>query len=435
MSGSHPHHCHHTPDDHQTGQQPYGQIDPATHPAGGLGRRSMLAAAGGMLMLAAVPGTARAATAMTAGAASAGATAMGAPGASRASRISQGTTLVHADLHNHTVMSDGDGSADDAFASMREAGLDVAALTDHATMFAISGLSQSEWRATGDLANAADDPGQFTAIRGFEWSHPLQGHINVWNTSDFADLLRAGSPGSLYRWLTGRPGGLASFNHPGREIGRFDNFSYDASARQQLVGLEMFNRTDDYLFEGWSSWVASPLVACLNAGWRPGLTGVTDEHGTTWGFHEGKGRSGLWVAENTRAAVFEAMAARRCFATRVSGLRLDATANGVRMGGVIGLTSGDVRFRVDLDRGAVWDGKPLRVQVLRPGTSVPTVVDVVDTVSGSVADFTVPLDVADGDWIVLRVSDPELANPTPGPAGHPCNDFGVAYSSPWWLQP
>ncbi|WFE26648.1 CehA/McbA family metallohydrolase [Solwaraspora sp. WMMD791] len=431
MSGSHPHHCHHTTDDHQPDHVPYGQIDPAGHAAGsGLGRRSMLAAAGGMLMLAAVPGTARAATAMTAGA-----PAVTAPGASRASRITQGTTLVHADLHNHTVMSDGDGSADQAFASMREAGLDVAALTDHATMFAISGLSQSEWNTTGNLANAADDPGQFTAIRGFEWSHPLQGHINVWNTSDFADLLRAGSPGSLYRWLAGRPGGLASFNHPGREIGRFDNFSYDSAARPQLVGLEMFNRTDDYLFEGWSSRTTSPLVACLNAGWRPGLTGVTDEHGTTWGFHEGKGRSGLWVTENTRAAVFEAMAARRCFATRVSGLRLDATANGVRMGGVIGLTAGDVRFRVDLDRGAVWDGKPLRIQVLRPGTSVPTVVDVVDTVAGAVADFTVPLDVADGDWVVLRVSDPELANPTPGPAGHPCNDFGVAYSSPWWLQP
>ncbi|WJK40716.1 CehA/McbA family metallohydrolase [Solwaraspora sp. WMMA2056] len=430
MSGSHPHHCHHPIDDYQPDQVPYGQIDPAGHAAGGLGRRSMLAAAGGMLMLAAVPGTARAATAMTAVT-----PAVTAPGASRASRISQGTTLVHADLHNHTVMSDGDGSADQAFASMREAGLDVAALTDHATMFAISGLSQSEWNTTGNLANAADDPGQFTAIRGFEWSHPLQGHINVWNTSDFADLLRAGSPGSLYRWLTGRPGGLASFNHPGREIGRFDNFSYEAAARPQLVGLEMFNRTDDYLFEGWSSRTTSPLVACLNAGWRPGLTGVTDEHGTTWGFHEGKGRSGLWVTENTRAAVFEAMAARRCFATRVSGLRLDATANGVRMGGVIGLTAGDVRFRVDLDRGAVWDGKPLRIQVLRPGTSAPTVVDVVDTVSGSVADFTVPLDAADGDWIVLRVSDPELANPTPGPAGHPCNDFGVAYSSPWWLQP
>ncbi|MEU5566743.1 CehA/McbA family metallohydrolase [Micromonospora musae] len=425
MSGHHPPHCHH---DHGTDDEvPYGQVNVAAS----FGRRAMLAGTGGMLMLAALPSSAQAARTTTATAP----TATAAAGAARTSLITQGTTLVHADMHNHTVMSDGDGSADAAFASMREAGLDVAALTDHATLFAIDGLSSSEWRTTGDLANAANDPGQFTAIRGFEWSHPLQGHINVWNTSDFADLLRASSPGNLYDWLTGRAGGLASFNHPGREPGRFNNFSFDASVRNQFVGLEMFNRTDDYLFEGWSSGITSPLVACLNAGWRPGLTGVTDEHGTTWGFHEGKGRSGLWVTENTRAAVFEAMAARRSFATRVSGLRVDATANGVRMGGVLNVASGDVRFLLDVDRGPVWDGMPLRIQVLRPGTSAPTVVDVIDTVSGQVADFTVPLDVADGDWVVLRVSDPSQPNGSPGPAGHPCNDFGVAYTSPWWLRP
>ncbi|MFI7079762.1 CehA/McbA family metallohydrolase [Micromonospora sp. NPDC049903] len=424
MSGHpHPHHCHH--DHRSTDEAPYGQVDVTAS----VGRRALLGGAGGMLMLAALPTPARAATTMMAD------VPVAAAGAARTSAITQGTTLVHADLHNHTVMSDGDGSAQAAFASMREAGLDVAALTDHATLFAVDGLSSSEWRTTGELANAADDPGRFTAIRGFEWSHPLQGHINVWNTSDFADLLRAGSTGSLYRWLTGRPGGLASFNHPGRELGRFDDFSFHASARDQLVGLEMFNRTDDYLFEGWSSGRTSPLVACLNAGWRPGLTGVTDEHGTTWGFHEGKGRSGLWVTENTRAAVFEAMAARRCFATRVSGLRVDATANGVRMGGVVNVTSGDVRFLVDIDRGAAWDGKPLRVQVLRPGTSTPTVVDVVETVNGRLAEVTVPLRAADGDWVVLRISDPALPNGTPGPVGHPCNDFGVAYTSPWWLRP
>ena len=37
--------------------------------------------------------------------------------------------------------------------------------------------------------------------------------------------------------------------------------------------------------------------------------------------------------------------------------------------------------------------------------------------------------------LVLRVSDPTQPNPSPGPNGHPCNDLGLAYSSPWWLQP
>jgi hypothetical protein len=405
------------------------------HPDGsadGLSRRTILAgAAGGLLMLAAAPGTAHATTTRTALAP----TETPRSGAARASQISQSTQLVHADLHNHTVLSDGDGDAQLAFASMREAGLDVAALTDHTTLFAIEGLSQSEWNLTGTLANAADDPGQYTAIRGFEWSHPLLGHVNVWFTSDFVDLLGASGMGSLYNWLTARGGGIASFNHPGREIGRFNNFGFSAAARDQLVACEMFNRTDDYLFEGWSDGLSSPLVACLNSGWRTGLSGVTDEHGTDWGFPEGKGRTGLWVTENTRQGVFEAMRARRFFATRVSGLRLDATANGVRMGGSLPIASGDVQFVLDLDRGPVWDGKPLHIQVLRPGTRAPAVPDVIETESGNVVTFTVPLNVADGPWVVLRISDPSQPNPTPGPAGHPCNDWGVAYSSPWWLEP
>jgi hypothetical protein len=63
------------------------------------------------------------------------------------------------------------------------------------------------------------------------------------------------------------------------------------------------------------------------------------------------------------------------------------------------------------------------------------VVDVIETEAGRVTEFVVPMDVADGPWVVLRVSDPTQANPTPGPSGHACNDWGVAYSSPWWLQP
>ncbi|WP_250028865.1 CehA/McbA family metallohydrolase [Paractinoplanes maris] len=392
-------------------------------------RRSLLAASGGLLVLAATPGTAQAATT--------GVAVDNSPqrstGASRSSRLTQGTALVHADLHNHTLMSDGDGDPANAFASMRSAGLDVAALTDHTTLFAVEGLSSSEWRRAGQLADAANVPGTYTALRGFEWSHPLLGHVNVWYTGGFTDLGGSSSMGKLYDWIEGA-GGISGFNHPGRELLRFNDFSYDAGLRDQMVGLEMFNRGDDYLFDGWSSGQSSPLNACLNAGWRTGLTGVTDEHGTDWGHPEGKGRTGLWVAENTRNGVLEAMRARRFFATRVSGLRLDATADGVRMGSSLPIAKGDVRFAVDLDRGPEWAGKPLKLQVLRPGTRAPQVVEVIDATAGSTTEFTVPLDLAAGAWVVIRVSDPAQANASPGPAGHPCNDWGVAYSSPWWLS-
>lgn len=400
-------------------------MDGHHHSHGGLSRRGLIGGAGGLLLLAATPGTAAAFSTRTAAAAT---------GAARASQITQGTQLVHADLHNHSLLSDGDGNPDLVFGSMRAAGLDVAALTDHTTLFAIEGLSRSEWNRVGALADAANAPGEYTALRGFEWSHPLLGHANVWFTPSFVDLGGASSMNRFFSWLAGS-GGVAGFNHPGRELLRFDNFGFNGNAREHMVSMEIFNRNDDYLFEGWNSGYSSPLVACLNAGWRTGLTGVTDEHGTSWGTQEGLGRAGLWVTGNTRGEVLEAMRARRFFATRVTGFRLDATANGVRMGGVLPVARGDVSFAVDLDRGPEWVGKPLRIQVLRPGTRAPAVADVIDTTAGSVATFTVPLDVADGDWVVLRVSDPSQANGSPGPSGHPCNDFGVAYSSPWWLQP
>lgn len=387
-------------------------------------------------------------------------------GASRRTALTQGLTLVHADLHNHSLLSDGDGDPAAAFASMRAAGLDVAALTDHATMSdnalgdpltgalppeytQLGGLTPDGWAQTGRLADAADEPGAFTAIRGFEWSEPLLGHVNVWFSGAYVDVMQAGTMQPFYEWLLRDPDlldlvdggadGLAGFNHPGREQGRFEEFRYDPRLRDRFVSMEIFNRRDDFLFEGYADGRPSPLCTCLNNGWRTGLTGVTDEHGVDWGFPEGKGRTGLWLREHSREGVREAMAARRLFATRTSGLRLQAVAaldgRRVPMGGVLTSGGGLVHFTVDLERDAEWLGRPLAVQVLRPGTEAPEVVDVVPFSVGEPVELDVPVDAADGDWVVLRVSDPTRPNGTPGPPGHPCNDLAIAYTSPWWLEP
>lgn len=415
----------------------------------GVTRRTALAATGGLLLAGSLAPT----TPAIAG-----------TGASRRSRLTAGTRLVHADLHNHTLLSDGDGDPALAFQSMRDAGLDVAALTDHATISdhllgdvlagilppeytQLGGLTRSGWAQTRAYADAADLDGVFTAIRGFEWSEPLLGHVNVWFTEHYVDVLQAGLMQPLLDWLRREPGlvldggagGLAGFNHPGREPGRFQEFTYDPRVRDRVVSLEMFNRTDDFLFEGWADGRSSPLNACLNAGWRTGITGVTDEHGTDWGFPEGKGRTGLWVDERSRRGVKRAMRARRFFATRTSGLRVDATATPAggrprRMGSTLPLTQGVVRIELDLARDDEWVGRTLHAQVLRPGDDVPTVAHVEEFRVGPVVAFDVPVDAADGDWLLVRVADPAEQNGTPGPEGHPGNDFGVAYTSPWWLE-
>jgi hypothetical protein len=209
------------------------------------------------------------------------------------------------------------------------------------------------------------------------------------------------------------------------------------SIRDRVVSLEIFNRREDYIFEGTGSVAQSPLNECLNAGWRVGLAGVTDEHGTDWGHPEGKGRTGLWVTDLTRAGVREAMAARRFFATNQRGLRVDATANGVRMGTPQDHPSGPMTFALDIDRGAEWVGKELMVQVLRSGERLPAVQEnrivVVPSSEQSVITFTTDIDRADGDWVVLRITDP--AGQPDGRADATWASFGpaVAYASPFYL--
>lgn len=135
------------------------------------------------------------------------------------------------------------------------------------------------------------------------------------------------------------------------------------------------------------------------------------------------------------------MSQRRFFATRVKGVRLDATANGVRMGQTVGHRAGTITFRIDLDRGAGWYGKPVNVQVLATGPLLPTVLDsrefAVPAPNQPVVEFDVPFDAGeDGTWIVLRFTDPEAKAEETGPDGA-FAEFGrsFAYASPFYIDP
>jgi hypothetical protein len=430
-------------------------------------------------------------------------------GTPRASRLVPNSWVVHADMHNHSQFSDGAGDPLEFYASTRTSGLDAAALTDHATLadglpespctvFAaqadahagcnsLAGLHEGTWQRTRQLADQHDAAGTFTAVRGFEWSSPTLGHMNVWFSEEFTDPLHTGGLGTpddlarfaetegfpfsgeaadalqailaatpaaglgmraWYEWLKSDPAtavlgggadGIFGFNHPGREPGRFSDFAFDAGLVERCVSLELFNKNEDYFFELTDVGRPSPLIACLDAGWKPGLLGVSDYHGTDWGFPEDRGRAGMWVDRLDRGGLREAMENRRFFATNLKGLRLDATANGARMGSIFGHRQGVVSFALDIDRGPAWYGHELHVQVLQTGSVVPTIVDDVTIrvprPDQPVVTFDVPIDVANGRWIVLRVTDPEAAvdgRATPEYAGL---GGAIAYASPFYLDP
>lgn len=192
-----------------------------------------------------------------------------------------------------------------------------------------------KWNAQAQAGALAESeaPG-FLALRGFEWSSPLQGHVGVLLGSNVEDAYTDGGVATmegLYRWLT-RPaalggGGdaLATFNHPGREAGKFETFRYAPDADAQMVGLEIFNRANDYSAE---------LANALEAGWHVGAVGAVDEHGPAWGRSD-RARTIVLApigAPWNAATVRDALAARRFYASQDADLVVTLDADGAPMG-------------------------------------------------------------------------------------------------------
>ncbi len=118
--------------------------------------------------------------------------------------------VLWADLHGHSAQSDGTGELDEWWRYAREvAALDVAALTDHDHWGLLFLDEHPElWSANVAAARAADRPGRFVALPGYEWTSWLWGHRHVLFFGDetpLASSLDDGSdtPAELWNALRG----------------------------------------------------------------------------------------------------------------------------------------------------------------------------------------------------------------------------------------
>lgn len=256
-----------------------------------------------------------------------------------------------------------------------------------------------------------------------------------------SELPKIASIQDFYSWLKTDPravdftgsGALFSFNHP-NEFGNFEGFALDADLVDRMCAVEMHNLDKDYFFWDTTNGKPFPLNACLNAGWRPGIIGVSDEHGPTLSsLADGsRGRGGVWVTDLSRAAFRDGLADRRMFSTDIQVLRLDVSAESldppgprVRMGSSLVHGNGTIRFGIDLSAGASQVGRPLLVQILTRGADAPTILDTVEVAMQGEEEDPVfierPVSLHDTDWVVLRFTDPALP-PNPEAQG----DFAAA---------
>lgn len=302
--------------------------------------------------------------------------------------------------------------------------------------------SLRKWDATLEQARAATDE-NFTGIRGFEWSSDRFGHINVYFSRNLINAYRDGGFASLesfWEWLGRDPAlgggsdGLATFNHPGdKSLVRvlpsevrlvpsetdpgfnWNGFEYRPEFDQRMVGIELYNDTDD----GYGEY----YVQALDAGWHVGAIGAEDvghrprdgdgivpgggDPSDDWG-GPAWAKTVIIATDKTEAGLKEAMLARRFYAVRNTSTRIEMSAGGRPMGSRV--------------RGEPGGTVPISARV--PGaTSLEIVTNggaVAASAEGDAIDFSAPVGTNETYYFLRALNG----------AGRP-----IAYSSPVWINP
>lgn len=325
-------------------------------------------------------------------------------------------------LHAHSDLSDGRGSADEAYTYARDvAGMDFFALTDHGSCMVVFPWQSSKYKR---LLRAADNhyvPGSYAALYGFEWSSPIYGHINVMNVRSFTHFLDKVSLNSIYRWIGERVYSIARYNHPGREDGfdsEFKHFRYEPYVANNMVGLEVWNKGHDFDEQfytcSWDTCQAPTFMdEGIRKGWRLGPLGGGDNHHREWGTNTDF-RVAVLATSLTRENIINAYFDRRFYATEDKNLLLDIRVGGNPMGSQ--LTGWHREFRMEArDSGGDTFSE---VRFYRDGHVIET-----RAVSGNNIELTFNDPGASGDnhyYVVVKQTDGDEAVSSPihmsGPA-------------------
>ncbi len=270
-------------------------------------------------------------------------------------------------LHSHTQYSDGAGSLESALDYVKNlpksANVDFVAFTDHSNYFDKSGAanpegalydmtkateySQQTWKSYKDAVAAfnTENAGSMVAIAGFEmtWSGG-PGHINTFNTPGIVsrnnttlnNKTKDAGLQAYYKLLSQTEGvnSISQFNHPGTTFGNFIDFGYwDAVVDTRMYMVEVGNGEGQIGAGGYYPSYEQYIMA-LDKGWHVAPTNNQDNHKGKWG-NANDARDVILTDDFTEDGIYEALRARRMYATEDKNLELDYTVNGNMMGSII----------------------------------------------------------------------------------------------------
>jgi hypothetical protein len=350
-------------------------------------------------------------------------------------------------LHVHSGRShDGSGRTEDAFLAARdETGYDFLAVTDHCNSPGYNFYTAAR------IADSFDEPGRFTAFRGYEWTAPM-GHRQVIFADSTAEtaacevlgpdvtgVILAPELEDIDREAQARRA-LLVVHHPlwnGPWDNTFDDFTLgdpaEPTATQRLLeihsqhGRSEFYDNEPYVIHGNRDEQQPPSVPAsyqdaLRLGFRLGVVAGSDNHqaqADSWtGFTLGpdnrrysrKGITAVLAGEVSRDAIFAAFQDGRTYATTGARTRLRVTGNGSPMGSRV-RSGRAVMIRVEVAGTAPLD----EIVLIRNGGELETAWTVLPETRDACVVFRDHLhdDAATSYYVRVRQADDHLAWSSP----------------------
>ena len=293
-----------------------------------------------------------------------------------------GFNIYWGDIHNHTNLSgDGVRDIDDAYWYARHiSGLDFVAVTDHE--------GGTDWERSQACAKHYNVPGEFTTFLAYEYSKASAfGHRNVYYLDDDMPCPTPEDANDLWDQLP--PGrALVIPHHPnthsegGTTFGRWQPTDFNAHHPDFQRHIEICQLRGSFEVEE----IGGPVIlgengssarSALAQGLRLGFVGGTDNHrghpgsrmdtmgGINFRLRPVGGITAVLADACTRESLWEALLARRTYATTCEHILLDFSVNGACMGSSIE-PAADYALRIAV----IGTSEIARVDVIRDGQEV-----------------------------------------------------------------
>ena len=262
----------------------------------------------------------------------------------------EGYRLYWGEIHSQSGLCDGTNSPAYLYRYGRQAaGLDFASVSSHDME-----LTPEDWAEIQQVTKEAHRPGRYVTFLGYEWSGAVArgGDHNIYFLGDEGPLLYQGPVHTPAAWEPARDcvtetrtlaevivelGDRVEGAQPGVLVvphcgGRICNLDYYDPRVMPVLEMHSCHRNYQAVAE-----------ESLRRGLRVGLIGGSDDHRGALGdsvpaarerfFSARNGLVAVYARELTRESLWEAIYARRVYATNGCRPALSFTANGVPMGG------------------------------------------------------------------------------------------------------